>query len=257
MRLRQVALVAAKLEPVVADFRAVLGLDVAYRDPEVAVFGLVNAVLPVGDEFLEVVEPVTADASAGRYLKRRGGDAGYMVILQADDALPHRVRMAARGVRNIAEMTTPKYTFTHFHPGDFGGVLASIDSVGGVADHLAPDGDWPPAGADWRAHPSVPDTLGLDGVAIQAKDPMAAARHWAGHLDATVEETAQGPTIRLDRGHIRFVAPVDADGTGVVGLDIRVRDPGHNISLARSRGLPVTENAVRIGGVSVNLVRGD
>ena len=66
MWLRQIALVAHDLEPVVDRLEKVLGLKVAYRDPEVAVFGLVNAVMPVGGEFLEVVQPVKAAASPPR-----------------------------------------------------------------------------------------------------------------------------------------------------------------------------------------------
>jgi len=55
MRLRQVALVARDLDPVVADCSAVLGVEVAFRDPDVSTFGLRNAVMPDGDTFLEVV----------------------------------------------------------------------------------------------------------------------------------------------------------------------------------------------------------
>ena len=102
MRLRQIALVAHDLEPVVRDLNAVFGLRVAFRDPAVGVFGLVNAVMPVGGEFLEIVQPVKADASAARYLKRRGGNAGYMLIFQSSDALAHRKRLTERGVRSIA-----------------------------------------------------------------------------------------------------------------------------------------------------------
>ena len=36
LRLRQIALVAEKLEPVVDDLRSVLGIEVCYRDPGVA-----------------------------------------------------------------------------------------------------------------------------------------------------------------------------------------------------------------------------
>ena len=97
MWVRQIALVAHELDPVVEQLCRVLGLRVAYNDPGVAVFGLVNAVMPVGGEFLEVVQPVKDDASALRYLHRRGGDAGYMVILESDDAHAHRDRiMGAR-----------------------------------------------------------------------------------------------------------------------------------------------------------------
>ena len=71
MRLRQVATVARELEPVVDDFRAVLGIEVAYRDPGVAEFGLHNAVMPVGDTFLEVVSPTREHTTAGRFLDRR------------------------------------------------------------------------------------------------------------------------------------------------------------------------------------------
>jgi len=66
MRLRQVALVARELDPVVADLTAVLGIEVAFHDPGVAEFGLRNAVMPVGDTFLEVVSPVQENTTAGR-----------------------------------------------------------------------------------------------------------------------------------------------------------------------------------------------
>jgi hypothetical protein len=68
VRIRQVALVARDLEPVVADLCAVLGIEVAYRDPGVGVFGLANAVMPVGDAFLDRPGPTRrrdASSSAG------------------------------------------------------------------------------------------------------------------------------------------------------------------------------------------------
>src|SRR5262245_59780328 len=99
MHIRQVALVASALEPVVADLCAVFGLEVAFRYPGVAVFGLHNAVMPVGMQFLEVVSPTREDTTAGRFLARRGGDGGYMVILQTDDLAADRRRLATLGVR--------------------------------------------------------------------------------------------------------------------------------------------------------------
>ena len=80
MRLRQIALVARELEPVVDDLCAVLGLEVCYRDPGVAEFGLHNALMPIGTSFLEVVSPDARGhhrgpaARAARRRRRLHGD---------------------------------------------------------------------------------------------------------------------------------------------------------------------------------------
>ena len=52
LRLRQIALVARELEPVLDDLRDVLGIEVAYRDPGVGRYGLENALLPIGNQLL-------------------------------------------------------------------------------------------------------------------------------------------------------------------------------------------------------------
>jgi len=246
MRLRQIALVAHDLEPVVAQLNAVFGLRVAFRDPAVAKYGLVNVVMPVGGEFLEIVQPMTADASAARYLKRRGGDAGYMLIFQADNALTHRMRLTDEGIRVIAKVDTPRYTFTHFHPGDFDGVLVSIDTAGDGKDWNQRFGHWPPAGPEWQSFASPPDVLGLAGATVQVKDPDAVAQRWSQLLEAECE----GASLRFDGAEVRFVEPVDADGTGVVGVEIAVRDPAVVLARASSLGVAVEAGAIRIGGVS-------
>src|ERR1700727_3727281 len=92
MRLRQIALVATDLAAARADISAVLGLDYAYDDPGVGKFGLRNAVFPIGDTFLEVVSPKEPGTTAGRLLEKRGGDGGYMVILQVEDLVQARAR---------------------------------------------------------------------------------------------------------------------------------------------------------------------
>src|SRR5271154_443440 len=84
IRLRQIALVANKLAPVIEDLKAVFGLEVCYIDPGVGAFGLENSLLPVGNNFIEVVAPIKDGTAGGRYLKRRGGDGGYMVICQCE-----------------------------------------------------------------------------------------------------------------------------------------------------------------------------
>ncbi len=82
LRLRQIALVAHKLAPVEEALVDILGIEVCFRDPGIDHFGLENALLPIGNQLLEVVAPIREDTAGGRYLERRGGDGGYMVITQ-------------------------------------------------------------------------------------------------------------------------------------------------------------------------------
>ena len=111
MRLRQVALAARDLEPALLALQRVLGLGEPFRDPGVAEFGLENGVLPIGDAFLEVVSPAQPDTTAGRWIERRGGDAGYMAIFQTDDLAAARARDGgARRAHRLAgrRSTTPR-----------------------------------------------------------------------------------------------------------------------------------------------------
>ena len=85
MRIRQIALVTTELAPVRDALFELLGLDDAFIDDEVSQFGLENAVMTIGTTFLELVSPVQTGTTAGRLLERRGGDGGYMVIVQVDD----------------------------------------------------------------------------------------------------------------------------------------------------------------------------
>jgi hypothetical protein len=89
-------------------------------------------------------------------------------------------------------------------------------------------------------------------VTIQTRDPVAACERWSELL----EQPALGDSLEvvLERGVIRFVAPVDDDGTGVVGLDIEVKDAEAALDRARQADLPVAGGAVEICGVAVRPV---
>ena len=58
MRLRQIALMAPELAPEVDAFREVLGLEVCFVDPGVGHYGLENALLPLGNQFIELLAPI-------------------------------------------------------------------------------------------------------------------------------------------------------------------------------------------------------
>ena len=54
IHLRQVCLVAEQLAPCLRDIEAVFRTPVCHRDPEVAAFGLENALVAFGSQFLEL-----------------------------------------------------------------------------------------------------------------------------------------------------------------------------------------------------------
>ena len=81
--------------------------------------------------------------AGGRYLERRKGDGGYMVILQCDDHPPRKRRVEQLGIRRVMESDTPKYTTMQLHPRDTGGSFLEIDFQPGGA---APAGRRRPAG---------------------------------------------------------------------------------------------------------------
>jgi hypothetical protein len=127
VRLRQAVLVAAELEPVAERLREELSLGDPFADPGVGEFGLENAVFALGDQFLEVVAPIRPGTAAGRYLERRGGDGGYMLIFQLDDLDAARARAADLGIRVVWQIDLPDISGTHLHPADMRGAIVSLD----------------------------------------------------------------------------------------------------------------------------------
>lgn len=252
-RLRQIAFVAGDAEGTAKIFHDLFGVEVAFRDPGVAHYGLKNVVIPFGDDFLEVVEPTTDQASAWRYHKRRGGDSGYMVILQAADAVAHRQRLADAGVQIVEVMDTKHHVCSHFHPREFEGVLASMNSVPGVDNWRDLDTDWFPAGRDWRKV-QASDALGIASVTIESKDPRATAELWSKHLAVPVQADGNGYKLELRGAAIRFAKLSDERGTGIAGVAIKVRDPKAVLDRARKADVPVNDGSVIVSGTRITPV---
>lgn len=214
IRLRQVALVARDLDAVVDDLHDAFGIEVAFRDPGVATFGLVNAVLPVGNQFIEVVSPTRGGTAGGRQLERLGGDGGYMVICHTDDHPAVRERVADLGVRTVIDIDDHGYRIMQLHPADTGGSFFEIDFQPGGDD---PDGPWMPAGDDWQRARRTDVVGGITAVEVQCKDPDKTAARWA---EITSLELA-GRVLALDNATVTFVdGPVDS----LVGVTLAATD---------------------------------
>jgi hypothetical protein len=164
-RLRQAVLAARDLDSAVGELRSALPLGEPYADPGVAYFGLRNAVMPLGDTFVEVVSPVREDTAAGRFLDRRG-DGAYMAMFQVDDLAGARERAASLGVREVWAVDLDDISAVHLHPADMGAAIVSLDRP------VPPDSwRW---GGPWHPHGDARTT----GLTLSARDPEALAERW-------------------------------------------------------------------------------
>jgi Glyoxalase-like domain len=248
MRLRQIALVARDLAAAHADIAAVLGVNYAYDDPGLAKYGLRNAVFPIGDTFLEVVSPKQPGTTAERLLQKRGGDGGYMVILQVDDLMQARARVRDASAR-IADLTDGDgFAFTHIHPKDIGGAILSLD-------HMEPKERWEWGGPDWQSHVRTDTSLAVVGAELQSEDPAKMAARWSEVLGRGAVEAGNLWRISLDQGEIRFVKAADGRGEGLGAFDIAVRNVKQVEARAAARGL-IDDGSVILAGTRVRLMQG-
>jgi len=255
IRLRQICLVAEKLAPVLEDFRAVLGLEVCYKDPDVAVFGLENSLMPVGSNFIEVVAPVKENTAAGRYLKRRNGDGGYMVICQCDTHATQQARKeraAALNIRLVLDHDAKGFHAMQLHPADTGGAFFEIDwDAKGE-----PEGNWMPAGGSgWTVARKLDKVTDYTAVELQSADPRGLAERWSGIAEIPLRNDAHGRLeLPLDNAVIRFVEATDGRGEGLGGIDVVVADRRRVLEAAERRDLLVNKNQVDICGTRFYLV---
>jgi hypothetical protein len=254
IHLRQICLVAEKLAPVIDDLKGIFGLEACYIDPGVGTFGLENTLLPVGTDFLEVVAPVEENTAAGRYLARRGGDGGYMVITQVDahdEQGACKARAAENDVRVAWEREGASSHIMQLHPGDMIASFFEIDW-----DRNADfEGNWEPAGGmGWRDAVRTDVVSGFRAVELQGPDPEALATLWSRIAGIEFALRDDALVMPLRNVEIRFVEAVDGRGAGLGGIDVSVANRDHVLAEARKRDCYVSDEQVLVCGTRFNLV---
>jgi hypothetical protein len=253
LRLRQIALVARELAPVQKDLEDVLGVAVCYRDPGVATFGLENALFPIGNQLLEVVAPIRENTAGGRYLERRGGDGGYMVITQCDEHAPRRKRVDALGIRVVGQFDGKEFTNMQLHPRDTGGSFFEIDEQKGHGAH-DPDGPWEPAGKTWKSGRRLDRVTGIAAAEIQCDDPKKVAARWSEIAQIPVTTVGGNPTMKLENATLRFVPCADGRPEGLGGIDVSTANKAAILDAARKRNVAKSDSQVYLCGMRINLV---
>lgn len=239
IRLRQVALVAGQLESARSQFFKLLGLESDFADVGVGEFGLENSVMALGDTFLEIVAPTQPATTAGRLLERRGGDGGYMVLLQVGSIDEYREHTEALKVRKVWEVDLPEAKAFHIHPRDIGGAIVSLDE-------MDPAESWKWAGPDWQARKAK--YVGcIDGVTVQAEDPSQMASRWGEILKVQPE----GSELHLDDSHIFFKEASDGRGDGVSALSFKDCDVTALQKVCAEMNIEWQDGSVHFGGVGL------
>lgn len=254
LRLRQICLVAADLERETERLRSILGLEVCYRDPNVAAYGLHNVLLPVGTDFLEIVAPQREDTAAGRFLARHAGRNGYMIILDCDDPEARQAHCEQRGVRTIHRIERAGYLGVQLHPKDTGGAMLEFNRTAGGEDLR---GAYGPAGADWQKFIRTDVTQRMTAAEIDCADPAAFGARWADLLQRPLQPLADGGfRVALEGGDIRFL-PAKAPEAVLAGLELQVVDRARVLAAARAQGCAGAEGMLDLCGVRIRLTEKD
>lgn len=249
LRLRQICLVAPHLEPVVGDIAAIMGLNICYRDGNVAKYGLENALLPVDTILLEVVAPFQPGTAAGRFLDKTSGRGGYMAIFCCDDPDQRGEHAKRMGVRVANVIDHAPYHGVQLHPRDCRAAFIEFNHTDGSDDILGP---YPPAGPDWQKSIRKDVTQALTGVEMQSTDPQGLAEHWGQIIEIPVSENASGePELKLPNCSFRFV---EGASDIMSGLTFRVSDIAKVRDAAKVKGHAVSGDSFLLSGVTFNLI---
>ena len=212
-------LVAEQLAPVVDDLEAVFDIEVCYNDPGVGRFGLENALLPIGNQLLEVVAPVEENTAGGRYLeKRRRRRRLPCSSPSADDHAPRRRRVEELGIRLVNDFERHGFQNMQLHPKDTGGTFFEIDCQ---TNGLEPDGPWEPAGDNWQRCRRTDVIDAIVAGEIQTPDPARLAARWSEIAEIPLDDVGGVPTIPFENADLRFVLPSDGRPEGLGGIDVR------------------------------------
>jgi len=249
LRLRQICLVAPELAPAANALSAILGLEVAHRDPHVSVFGVENVLIVAGTTFLEIIAPTQPDTAAGRFLERTRDDGGgYMAIFDCPDPQRRAEHAADLGVSTAYSIDRPDYKCFQLHPRECRAAMLEFDRTEGGQELL---GRYGPAGGDgWQRFVDTRRARGVLGIEVVSTEPADLARHWGSILERPVRD---GYIIALDGAEIRF----EAMGTGtherLEAVVLDAADPQAIMEEARNQRLATGERRFRLAGMTFKL----
>ena len=248
MRLRQLVIATSEMDLLADSICDLFELKRTFSDPELIVFGLQNVLIPLGDTFLELVTPVKENTSAERFLKKRGGDGGYMVIVDSVDLEKERKRLENAKLDIVWYENRRSNDIhgqsLHLHPKQVGGAILSIDNMN-------PPSSWLWAGTEWEKDTNKSLVSHLSGVNICSPDPDNLLSNWEKALGR--ERSLDGTSINLSGSSINFVINTQSQSEHISAFQIHTEKRLEIENRAASRGVLIN-NKIHLGGVDFLLV---
>ncbi|MDC3081183.1 hypothetical protein OA385_02450 [Paracoccaceae bacterium] len=248
MRLRQLVIATSEMDLLADSICDLFELKRTFSDPELIVFGLENVLIPLGDTFLELVTPIKENTSAERFLKKRGGDGGYMIIVDSQDLKKERKRLENVEI-DIVWFENRKTDgihgqSLHLHPKQVGGAILSIDN-------MSPPSSWLWAGQEWEKDINKSLVSHLSGVNLCSPHPDNLLSNWEKALGK--KRTTGGNSIDLEGSSINFVMNSQSQSEHISAFQIHTSKRSHIQKRAVSRGF-FTNNNIHLGGIDFLLV---
>src|SRR5918997_1610911 len=100
-KIEHVALAVADIDAAIAHYKDVWGLEVAHRE-RVEDQGVEEAMLPLGDSYLQLLGATGPDTTVGKFLERRG-EGLHHIAYEVDDLEAELRQLKEKGVALIDE----------------------------------------------------------------------------------------------------------------------------------------------------------
>jgi len=194
------------------------------------------------------VTPVKDNTAAERFLKKRDGDGGYMVIVDSLDLDKERKRLKTVELDIVWHENRKTDGIhgqaLHLHPKQVGGAILSIDN-------MKPASSWLWAGTDWEKDINKSMVSHLSGVNICTPNPNNLLSNWERALGR--KRSGDGTSIDLSGSSINFVMNTQSQSEHLAGFQIHTSNRLDLENRAASRGFLINNN-INLGGVDFLLV---
>ena len=173
-------------------------------------YGFYSTMMRIGTTMVEIVQPIKPDHLLSNWLKERGGDGGFQVVLQTFDAVALKRRAAAENLKLTIDMMFKGQHMIQFDCKHFGTHFELYQ--------YSPEENWwgDPINRQYPESRVATEIVGGE-VAVENPENIAAqiARLFIGKAD--------GRKVRFGDRTITF-SPVQGLNRGLIAIDLRARE---------------------------------